>query len=156
VSFIYAQTGDLFQVKKSISEDITGNITTSEMEIYNSGVSEDVSTSVYLLKMKAFPDGTSVKQFSVLYVGQSWNFFETIQIKIDDDLFNFRVENPQRVTQRSFVVEILNVELSKEIIDKLYLCKNLIVQVNGKYRGRPITIDTNGMRAINNFFTTTG
>jgi hypothetical protein len=126
------------------------------MQIYNSGVTEDISTSVYSLKMKLFPDGTSVKQFSFLYVGQSWGFFEIVQIKIDDDLYNFRIEAPQRFTQQDFVIEILNVELSKEIIDKLNLCKSLIVQINGKYRGKPITIDRNGMGAINTFFMTAG
>jgi hypothetical protein len=151
----FAQTSDLFKITTSTSEDITGNITTYEMQIYNTGAvteNDSISTTIYSFKKKLFPDGTSANQFSVMYVGQSWNFFETIQIKIDDTLFNFSVEAPQRITRQGFVIEILNAELSQEFIKELNSCKSLIVQINGKYRGKPVTIDKNGMEAINSFF----
>jgi len=147
---------NLFEVEKEIENDISGDIITYSMKIYVSGVvydsfTETASTTIILFEKKEFPAKSKVNQLNVVYLGQSWIFIENIQIKIDDSLYTLAI-TPRNLTMQDFIVETPLATLTSEMVLKLKNCKSLIVQVNGKIRGKPITIDPKGIPAINDFY----
>lgn len=150
-------SSDLFTVKESVERDITGDITTYRMQIYNSGyqrnqIGNSAGITTFSL-IKKTSGNIQVNQFEVMYVGNGWIFLENIQLKIDDQIHDFNINNPVRQTMGgSNVLEILSPVLSNEIVNSIKGCSSIIVQVNGRIRGQPISIDTNGISAINNFY----
>jgi hypothetical protein len=141
----------LFIVEENTINDIQGTIYEKIMDIY-----QTPSGSLYLLFV-TFRNRTigdiSANMVDLYYYGKGWRFYEEMQIKIDDIIFSLQDNEPSRkVRDYGFVQETIRVLLPDDAVEALRSCTSILVQLNGKTRGEPITIDTKGIPAINSFF----
>jgi hypothetical protein len=143
----------LFIVSENSRNDIAGTIYEKSIKIYDKNPTRNSLWGLSISFTTRTLENTILEMLGFVYVGEDWRFYDNIQIKIGDEIFSFDVENPWRnVSSGGTVGEIGNVWLSQEAIEALKNCTSIIIQINGKNRGEPITIDKNGMEAINNFF----
>jgi hypothetical protein len=141
----------LFIVKEDTINDIQGTIYEKSMDIYSAP-----SGSLYLLFvtfLNRSKEDISANMVDLFYYGKEWRFYEEIQVKIDEKLFTLKGNEPSRNVRKSgFVEEFFRVLLPDDAVEALGSCKSILVQLNGKTRGEPITIDPKGIPAINSFF----
>jgi hypothetical protein len=150
-----SSSDDLFVVKENSKNDIEGTIYEKDMQIYKISPTTNHLWGLSVYFSKSTREDITANMLGVVYLGEDWRFYDNIQIKIDDTLFSFDIENPSRNVVGRNATEIGNALLSQEAIEVLKTCTSIIVQVNGKNKGEPLTIDKNGMETINAFFMTT-
>jgi len=140
------EPSNLFMIERYAKNDITGIIVTYRMKIGQLG-----AIDISLLKEEA-PNSSTINKLEYRYMGDSWPYIENIQIKIDDALYTINIEYQSRGTFLILDTEISQVLLTDEMIEGLRNCRSLVIQANGRSRGRPITIANGGMDKINMFF----
>jgi len=145
---------DLFIVKESSTKDIKGTIFDKSIKIYKR--SPTMSSEVWGMEI-SFIQRTSgditANMIYVLYLGEKWRFYDKIQIKIDNSLYEIPIENPAReVRSRGNVLEQFNVLLPQPAINGLKNCSSIIIQIDGEKKGEPIQIASDGIPKINSFW----
>ena len=153
---LFSQSGEtsLFKIILTTSDDIEGTVTTSKMNIFDTLEVSDFSVIKFNLCKQHNPKNTFVTCFvayiEIIYIGQNWRFIDTLQLKIDDKLFTITPTSNDRKPGKA-VTEICTAMLTKEMITALQTCKSIILQANGRQRGTPYTVKSEGMQIINEY-----
>jgi len=149
---LFSQSGEtsLFRIVSTTSDDIEGTVTTSKMNIFDTLEVSDISVIKFNLCKQSNPKNTFAAYIEIIYIGQSWRFIDTLQLKIDDKLFTITPTSNERKPGKA-VTEICVAMLTKEMITALQTCKSIILQANGRQRGTPYTVNSDGMKIINEY-----
>jgi len=145
---------ELFVVKEGSINDIKGTVFNKKMLIYHRAPTisgEMWGMNVSFIKRSS--EGISANLLDVFFIGEKWRYYDKVQIKINDNLYEISVDNPMRGTRSGGnVVEEFNVLLPKEAIEGLKTCSSISIQIDGKNKGVPIQIASEGISKINAFW----
>lgn len=146
------ESEDLFIVKTDITKNISGDITDTYMEIYDVTIRSPYINRTLTVGKRSQND-ISISYIDFYYFGGDWQFYDTILIKLNDNLHRLETMNNDRdTTGRGNVTESLIAELTPDIIEEFKSCETIVFQVNGRINSEPLEVDTQGIVAINNFF----
>jgi len=148
-----SSNNDLFIVKESSTNDIKGTIYDKSMTIYKRSPTMSSIWGMDISFIQRSSGDITANMIYVLYLGEDWRFYDKIQIKIDNNLYEIHIDNPAReVRSRGTVLEQFNAILPKPAINNLKNCSSIIIQIDGKNRGEPIQIAPEGISKINSFW----
>jgi len=132
-------------VKKEITK-IEGNYIIKDLIIYRNGT-WDVNREVFTLCYLENFNGEADFYLKALYDGQGWKFIDSFKIKIDENIYTFKDDNPKRITiSGSRVKEINLVNISDEMLHKLTGANSVIIEYLSLNK-----IDEIGIKAIKKF-----
>jgi hypothetical protein len=142
-----------YEIKESVRHDISGDIVSTSVTIYESDYSMDertrIRSSTSMLFGKKTLNNTESYQIDVVYVGNSWAFIDNLQMSIDGELFSIDTNNPYRdVNNSNSVTEICTFVIDVSIIEKIVNCNTIIFQINGELKGEPIHLEQEAISAM--------
>lgn len=131
----------LYSTKEYIIQDIAGDIKVSEMLIYKT---KDENLNIVYLDR-----GDKSYAFSLDYYGKTWEFYETLSLKIDDKTYTLIDKTPtQNVLSSGYVTEYLSFYVNETIVNALREGREFTLQYKA---GFPVVLEQAAVDAIKSF-----
>jgi len=142
----------LYSTRTGNVDDIRGQSTLTSMLIAKDG---SMAGWAWLLTLNKFEQNNQTLFIAIVEYNANnstgWAFIDEFLIRVDDQLFTVRDNNPNRRVVSGGVSEVAHFSLDETILGRIKTASSIVIQ----FYGKPVNISEEGINAIGNFVNNT-